>query len=275
MNKHSREALDAYYAEAASWNRDRVQSMRTAHRIAWGIAAAAALVAVLEAVALVLLTPLKTVQPYTLMVDKTTGYVQALKPLDQPTITPDAALTQSFLVQYVIAREGFDAATLNADYRKVALFSADAARNSYLTQMQVSNPQSPLILYPRTTVVDARVKSVSPLGANAALVRFDTLREDKGAEPRPVGSWVAVIRYRYSPAPMRLEDRFVNPLGFQVTSYRKDPEALPAVAADTQPTATSAQAPIETAPAAAPTQSSGSPGGYYPPPRAVPSGPAR
>jgi type IV secretion system protein VirB8 len=232
MNKHSREALDAYYGEAASWNRDRVQSMRTSHRIAWGIAGAAALIAVLEAIALVLLTPLKTVQPYTLMVDKTTGYVQALKPLDQETITPDTALTQSMLVQYVIAREGFDIATLNADYRKVSLFSADAARSSYLQQMQVSNPMSPLVLYPRTTVIDARVKSVSPLGPNAALVRFDTVREDKGAGGQPANSWVAVIRYRYSPAPMKLEDRFVNPLGFQVTSYRKDPESLPAVAAD-------------------------------------------
>jgi type IV secretion system protein VirB8 len=256
MNKQSRETLDAYYAEAASWNRDRVQSMRTSHRIAWGIAAAAALVAVLEAVALVFLTPLKTVQPYTLMVDRTTGYVQALKPLDQATITPDAALTQSFLVQYVLAREGFDMATLNANYRKVSLFSADAARNSYLQQMQVSNPDSPLALYPRTTILDARVKSVSPIGHNAALVRFDTMRSDGGSQPKLAGSWVAVVRYRFSSAPMSVEDRFVNPLGFQVIGYRKDPEALPAVAADNA--SGSDQKPL---PAAATSQASVA---YYP-----------
>ena len=241
MNKPL-EPLDAYYAEAASWNRDRVQSMRTSHRIAWAIAGAAALIAMLEAIALVLLTPLKTVQPYTLMVDKTTGYVQALKPLDAATIAPDAALTQSFLVQYVISREGFDVATLNADYRKVALFSAGAARSSYIGEMQVNNPRSPLMLYPRTTVVEVRVKSVSPLGPSAALVRFDTVREDKGGGGHPPASWVAVVRYRYSPAPMKIDDRFVNPLGFQVTSYRKDPEALPMVAA-----ATVAGAPLTTA----------------------------
>jgi len=230
MNKPL-EPLDAYYAEAASWNRDRLQSMRTSHRIAWAIAGAAALIAILEAIALAVLTPLKTVQPYTLMVDKTTGYVQALKPLDAATIAPDAALTQSFLVQYVIAREGFDLATLNDDYRKVALFSAGAARTSYIGEMQVNNPKSPLMLYPRTTVVEVRVKSVSPLGPDAALVRFDTVREDKGAEAQPPASWVAVVRYRYSLAPMKLDDRFVNPLGFQVTSYRKDPEVLPTVEA--------------------------------------------
>jgi type IV secretion system protein VirB8 len=226
MNEQSRDALDAYYAEAASWNRDRVQAVRSSQRTAWWIAGVAAAIALLEAIALVLLTPLKTVEPYTLMVDKTTGYVQALKPLDQAKITPDAALTQSFLVQYVIAREGFDMATLNANYRKVALFSADTARQSYLQQMQVSNPASPLLLYPRTSVVDVHVKSVSPIGQNAALVRFDTVRSDAGAQPQPPSPWVAVIRYRYSNAPMSLEDRFVNPLGFQVVGYRKDPEAL-------------------------------------------------
>jgi type IV secretion system protein VirB8 len=235
MNQHSREALDTYYAEAASWNRDRVQEIRSSQKIAWWIAGIAAAIALLEAIALVLLTPLKTVEPYTLMVDKTTGYVQALKPLDQAKIAPDAALTQSFLVQYVIAREGFDIATLNANYRKVALFSADTARSSYLQQMQVSNPQSPLILYPRTTTLEVRVKSVSPIGANAALVRFDTTCSDSGAQQQPPSAWVAVIRYRYSSAPMSLEDRFVNPLGFQVTNYRKDAELLTPAVSGTAP----------------------------------------
>src|SRR3954452_10208725 len=175
MNEHSHEALDTYYAEAASWNRDRVQAMRSSQKIAWWIAGVAAAIALLEAIALVLLTPLKTVEPYTLMVDRTTGYVQALKPLDQATIVPDAALTQSFLVQYVIAREGFDMATLNASYRKVALFSADQARSTYLRDIQVSNPESPLVLYPRTTTIDVRVKSVSPLGPDTSLVRFEAV----------------------------------------------------------------------------------------------------
>ena len=251
MNKHSRNTLEAYYAEAATWNRDRVQAVRSSVRIAWIIACASAVIAVLEAIALVLLTPLKTVEPYTLMVDRTTGYVQALKPLDQAKIAPDAALTQSFLVQYVTGREGFDMATLNASYRKVALFSADTARSSYLQTMQVSNPDSPLNLYPRTVVVDVHVKSVSPIGRDTALVRFETVRSDISTGQQPASAWVAVIRYRYSNVPMALEDRFVNPLGFQVTSYRKDPEALPpeqATPAQTTPVTQAAPASHPTTP---------------------------
>ena len=226
MNDESRKSLDAYYADAATWNHDRVEAMRSSQRIAWWIAGAAAVIAVLEAGALILLTPLKTVEPYTLLVDRTTGYVQALKPLDPARVAPDTALTQSFLVQYVIAREGFDMATVNASYRKVALLSADRARSSYLSQMQVSNPESPLAALPRGTVVETRVKSVSPVGKDVALVRFDTIRTDPGGQAREPQPWIAVIRYRWSSAPMALEDRFVNPLGFQVTSYRRDAEAI-------------------------------------------------
>jgi type IV secretion system protein VirB8 len=227
MNKQSREALDAYYAEAESWAKDRQEALRASRRTAWIVASAAVAVALLEGLALLLLTPLKTVVPYTLLVDRNTGFVQALEPLDPAKVSADTALTQSFLVQYVIARESFDIDTLQADYRKVALWSAEQARSGYIAGMQVSSPQSPLALYPRTTVIETRVKSVSPVGRNVAMVRFETVRRDAGGRVEPARPWVAVIRYRYSGEPLRLEDRLVNPLGFQVLRYRRDAEALP------------------------------------------------
>ena len=71
------------------------------------------------------------------------------------------------------------------------------------------------------------MKSVSPLGRNVALVRFDTIRSDAGGQVQPARSWVAVIRYRFSGEPATLEERFVNPLGFRVLRYRRDPESAP------------------------------------------------
>jgi type IV secretion system protein VirB8 len=227
MNRQSRVALEAYYLEADSWGKDRQDAIRTSRRLAWIIAGAAVAIAVLLAITLVVLMPLKTVQPYTLLVDRTTGYVQELNPIDPQRISGDTALTQSFLVQYVIARESFDIDTIQADYRKVALWSADQARTDYVGATQSSNALSPLNVYPRTTVVETRVKSVSPLGPDTALVRFETQRRDAGGQLQPPHPWVAVVRYRYSGEPMTAEDRFVNPLGFQVVRYRRDAEALP------------------------------------------------
>jgi type IV secretion system protein VirB8 len=38
--------------------------------------------------------------------------------------------------------------------------------------------------------------------------------------------WVATITYSYANAPTSSSDRLVNPLGFVVSEYRADPEAL-------------------------------------------------
>lgn len=227
MTPEARKAADDYYAGSGSWAAERSDLLRSSRRTAWIVAIIAAVIALAEAVALMLLLPLKSVQPYTLLVDRQTGYVQALDPIAPNRIAPDSALTQSFLVQYVIARERFDIATVQGDYRKVALWSADGARSDYVTTMQLANPDSPLARLPRTTEIETRIRSVSPLNRNSALVRFETSRRDRGQAPQPVQHWVAVVDYRYSDAPMSVEDRFINPLGFQVTRYRRNAETPP------------------------------------------------
>lgn len=224
MDDQTTQPLEDYYREAETWSADREAQRERSQRTAWIIAGGAALIAVLEAFALIMLVPLKSVEPYTLMVDKQTGYVQALKPLDQDKLTADAALTRSFLVQYVIARESFDIDGLNADYRKVALWSAGEARDGYVNAMQASNPASPLVSLPRRTTIQTQVRSVSSLGADSAMVRFATIRTDPGGRAQVPQLWAAVIKYRFSEASMSAEDRFTNPLGFQVLRYRRDAE---------------------------------------------------
>lgn len=229
MNEMRKDELEDYYAAAESWSADRQRSNDNSRRIAWIAAGIAALVALVEAFALLTLIPLKREVPYTLLVDRQTGYVEALKPLEREMLAPDAALTRSFLVQYVIARESFDPDMLQDDYRKVGLFSADEARTRYLAQMQATNPASPLAALPPGSKVSVQVRSVSSLNADTALVRFSTVQTDRGGQPQMAQTWAAVIKYRYTEAEMSAEDRLTNPLGFQVVRYRKDPETLPIV----------------------------------------------
>jgi type IV secretion system protein VirB8 len=273
MNKQSREALDAYYVEAGSWAEDRQEELRKSRRTAWTIALIASVVALLLALALIVLLPLKTVEPYTLLVDRHTGFVQALEPLNPERISGDTALTQSFLTQYVIAREGFDADAIQANYRRVSLWSVDTARSTYIAGQQVSNPDSPLARYPRTTVVETRVKSISPMGPNVAMVRFETQRRDAGGQVQPAQAWVAVIRYRYSGEPMRMEDRLVNPLGFEVLRYQRNAEALPPepAPAPASPEQGVTIKPVVVVPGAAPAQAAPQPSRQQPP--AQPRGP--
>lgn len=227
MNDQSGTPLEHYFAEADSWAGEREDVLRRTTRTGWIVAGVLGLVAVLEAIAIVVMVPLKTTVPYTLMVDRHTGYVQALKPLVPEAIAPDTALTRSFLVQYVIAREEFDIDTLKGDYRKVALWSAGEARDRYVAGINAANPESPLSALPRRALVEVQIRSVSTLNADTALVRFATSRTDPGAQRQEPQLWAAVIRYRFSEAAMSAEDRFTNPLGFQVVRYRRDAEVPP------------------------------------------------
>ncbi len=224
------DTIDTADVEVAdSWAWSVTDAAERSARRAWIVASVAAAIALLEAIALALLMPLKTVEPYTLLVDRQTGHVEALAPLDTRTIAPDAALTRSFLVQYVTARESFYAESLQEDYRKVTLWTGGDERKRYIDAMQATNPQSPLAFVPPGSTIKVEVRSVSSLSANSALVRFTTVRSDRAGGAMPPEYWAAVINYGFSDAAMSEADRLVNPLGFQVTRYRRDAERLPEV----------------------------------------------
>lgn len=267
MTDESDPKLAQYYEDAGSWAQDRARLADRSRQQGWLVAAVFGGIALLEAIALVVLLPLKTTVPLTLMVDRQTGYVQELKPLERQIVAPDTALVRSFLVQYVIGREGFDIDALNSNYRKVGLWSAGDARSQYIARMQSSNPASPLATMPRRSLLDVEVRSVSSLGQNTALIRFATIRTDPGGQPQQTGIWAAVIKYRFSGALMSAADRLTNPLGFQVIRYDRTAELEPTIAQAPQAVSSAAEAPRLAPPAENPPSTIISNGQLVRPPR--------
>jgi type IV secretion system protein VirB8 len=237
MNQMSDENLEEYYQEAESWSQDRQSAADRSVRIAWIVAGIAALVAMIEAVALTLLVTQPRDVPYIITVDRQTGFVQRLNPLSDEAVTADAALTRSMLAQYVIARESFAIDNLQENYRKVGLWSGGEARERYLASVSTTNPQSPLATLPRRATIDVTIRSVSSLSNGTSLVRFSTVRTDPGARPQVAQNWASVVSYQFSAAGMSDGDRLTNPLGFQVTRYRRDAETLPEATAQSLPEA--------------------------------------
>jgi type IV secretion system protein VirB8 len=220
----------AYYTQGQSWSEDVQNSLRASRQRAFIVAGAATIVAMLEAIALVALAPLKTVVPYTITVDRQTGYIETAQGLKPGTLSQDVAVTQAFLAQYVLARESFDVTDLQNNYRQVAAWTSGNARDRYINAMQKSNPRSPENVNDSGTVVKITVKSISLLSKTSALVRFDAEHVTGGSGPAQRQPYTAVIGFRYTGAPMRTEDRFLNPLGFEVTAYRRDAETVGPVA---------------------------------------------
>ncbi|MGB3470385.1 MAG: VirB8/TrbF family protein [Erythrobacter sp.] len=211
---------------AESWATSVTDDLERSNRRAWIVAIIAALIALLEALALVFLVPLKTVEPYTLLVDRQTGNVEALAPLNASIIQPDDALTRSMVVQYVIARESFASEAVQDDYRKVLLWSDSKVGPEYQRAMAAANAQSPLSYLPRGSTIRTEVKSVSQLREGRYQVRFATTVSNVQGRTAPAQHWIAIVDYAFSEAQMSEADRYVNPLGFQVTFYRRNPETI-------------------------------------------------
>lgn len=231
MTKHQSGAdISSYLRDAQSWADDRQQRSSRLLRVAWIIAGVSTTIAALEAIALAGLLPLKTVVPMAVLVDRQTGHVTTVDPSQPDKMTADIALAKSMLAQYVTARESVDRTSIAGDYRKVALWSGETARSSYFAQMKTGSPDNPFARLPRQNSLRVRIRSVSLPEQGEALVRYDLVQQNElngEARARP---YVSLIRYRFRDRPLAETDRYLNPLGFEVIRYRRDPETAPSEA---------------------------------------------
>lgn len=217
--------LKAYFEEAKSWEQDRLAAAERSRRLAWCVAGGALLLASLAVVALATLAPLKSVEPFVIRVDRSTGAVDVVSALKagQP-LTYDEAVNKYFVALYVRAREGWMPQAAEQNFRQVAILSASGEQQRWADAFRPSNPQSPQIAWGDDTVSLIEVRAISFISPKLASVRFHrTLRKaQEGVE----SDWIATVAFAYAKAPMNEADRMRNPLGFQVGAYRADPEVV-------------------------------------------------
>lgn len=212
-----------YLAEAQSWETSKVRALEQSRKTAWIITIAAGTLSFISVIAVVLLTPLKTVQPYVIRVDNTTGVVDVVTALKNGKTNYDEAMNKYFTQLYVRWREGYSLPLAKEYYYNVGMLSSKVEQARYLQYFSPKNPNSPLNLYKNTSVVNIKIKSTSFISPNIALVRY--LKEVSSGTGEPtVTHWAATINFQYLGTPMAERDRAINPLGFQVVEYRNDPD---------------------------------------------------
>lgn len=213
-----------YFSEAVRWEVDVVRSVKRSRTIAWIVAAISATLACLSMLCLAMLLPLKSFEPYVIEVDKTTGFMEIKRPLAEGPLTQTEAITRMYIVRFLKAREGYDPNTVKGDYELAHLLSSGPAQDELNNFYAPSNPNNPVTRFGRETNVVVEIKSIQLTNPNEATIRFSTQQRGRaGSTPE---HWVALMRYRFVTAPMENSWRFENPLGFQVTDYRRDQETV-------------------------------------------------
>lgn len=217
--------LEQYLEESRGLERDYLEELVRSRRAAWRVAAGAAVLTAAALAAVVALVPLKRVEAFVLRVDNATGAVDVVTTLRDGQASYGEAVDRYFLNKYVLAREAYEYETLQTAYDTTALLSGADVQREYAALFDGPKARDK-VLANRVRIV-ARVRSIAPgTTRNTALVRFATRAVHGDGTSEPEESLVATVGFRYVAGPMREQDRLVNPLGFQVTSYRVDPEIV-------------------------------------------------
>ena len=218
----------AWLDAGRDWETDQVVEAKRSERRAWWFAALGGITAMAACVAVALLTPLKSVEPFVVRVDQTTGATDIITLLDQKSVRFSEVIDKYWLAQYVNFREEYSNASAYPFYQAVSLMSSRPVAEAYFAQISPQNPRAPVNVYGKDGQVEVLIRSIAFLGNDVAQVRFSRAEKATLGEPS-VTYWIATITYRYLTSPMLEKDRLINPLGFQCTDYRLDPEALASV----------------------------------------------
>lgn len=215
---------DKYLESARTFEYDRMRAAIQSRRVAWTVAAGACALAVVATGAVAMLAPLKTVEPYVIRVDRSTGETEVVTALKGPRPQSyDDAVNRYFISQYVRLREGWldDAARENAYAVMLMSDKSEAAR--YLESVKSSNDSAPSNIYGDKGFVSIHIRAISFLSPTVAQVRYARI-VTMGQNSPTAQNWTATLTFKFTAAPTMEKDRIINPLGFQVVTFHSDPE---------------------------------------------------
>jgi type IV secretion system protein VirB8 len=224
MDKEARD----YFAEASRWDLDRAALIGASARRAWWVAIAAAALAAISGVALATLVPLKRVDPFVIRVESGTGIVDVV-PTYAGTADLPETVTRHLVTQYVVQRERYIPAIAESDYEQIGAYHSAAMNQQWVAAWSRTNPDSPLNRYADATHVRVQVQAVSFLrqgrgAAEVLQVRFLTGSQKSIGAGEELAHFVATLQVAYGPPSTDVRLRALNPLGFKVLEYRREPE---------------------------------------------------
>jgi type IV secretion system protein VirB8 len=228
-SKAVNKAVTDYISEMKKFEDDRVELAKNSAKTAWKVAAAFGLLALMAVCAVITLTPLKRIENYMTIIDPQTGITQVLKPIsDAQNVSYGEVLDKYWIQRFIIERNGYEWETIQNSFNTVELMSNDKVFNTYSKLIRAAD--SPLEIFGDKKSIRVKVNGISFLPQNSeseklAQVNFTRLVVSNdgataiGFEPT---IWTATITFDYGSSIKTEDDRALNPLGFQVLSYRED-----------------------------------------------------
>ncbi len=215
--------IQGNYKEALDFESSLRYMIEQSNKRAYLFAVFCGVLSVLAIIAVMLLTPLKTTEPYLVRVNDTTGAVDIISILDVEQISNNEALDKHFINSYVRAREGYFYDMLNRDYELVLTLSSDRVAADYKDIYKGEDARDKVF----KNNIQISVDVLSIVLTESAGVKTATIRTNlaiKNLSNRSIINQYRIITlsYEYQNLAFRENLRHINPLGFKVLTYRID-----------------------------------------------------
>ncbi len=219
-----------------NWYNDRYQFVLVQRNILALITLLALLCSIAATFSISQLVPLKSVEPFVIQVDQKSGITQVVDPLKAKELTANESVNQYFMVQYIRARESYLGSPERNyyNYNLVRVLSDPSVFTKYQHEIILSNPDSPGSRLGSGGARDVHVSSMKfldkrelPGGEESRryLVRSLVVEKAGGVLPKNMQKLI-LIEFKYTELELSIEDRYLNPIGFRVLSYRIDDDNI-------------------------------------------------
>lgn len=263
-NKSVTPNIESALSQSINFEVTVVDLARRSERRAWLVAFTAIGMSLILAGGYFYMLPLKEKVPYLVMADAYTGTSTVAKLRDDFTtnsITTSEAINISNVAHFVLARESYDLNLIGQrDWDTVFTMASPEVAADYRALHAPTNPESPFKLYNKGSSIRIKIlsttlirtsKTAMPTGAT---VRFQRVLFNRtSGVTRPMDSKIASMEFTYKDnLKMDEQKRILNPLGFQVMSYRVDSDYSAAPPSENEIQQLPGAMPVETMPAGTP-----------------------
>lgn len=152
----------------------------------------------------------KSLEPYVIEVESKTGVATTVNQLTAQNFTGDQVIRRYFINSFIQAASGYEPRTYKQDVDKVRLFSTPDVYNDFRNRINAR-------VLGTDSRIEVRIKSVQFTDGNTAQIRV--LRLITMSDKTTTKDEVITMNFFFTDLNLTMEERLINPLGFQVTKY--------------------------------------------------------
>lgn len=154
----------------------------------------------------------KSLEPYVIEVEQKTGVATVVTQLTSQNFTGDEVVKRYFVNEFIQSAVAYDPRTYRKDAEKVRLFSIATVYSNFRSRI---NPKE----LGTDSTIEVRVKSIQFTESNNAQVRI--LQQLKNSNGTTNKDYLIDLTFYFAPETnLNMEERLINPLGFQVSKIR-------------------------------------------------------